>query len=109
MTEGLVFASRLSGRHLVDTEGGPIGRVRDVVILPSAAGWPPLVLGLVVWLRRREIFVNLGRIVEISVDGVRLRGGAIDLRRFVRRTGELMASELCGQSTGAGKVLDVGI
>ena len=35
---GPVFTSRLSGRQLLDNEGFSIGRVRDVVILPSDAG-----------------------------------------------------------------------
>ena len=106
---GPVFTSRLSGRRLVDGEGFSIGRVRDVVILPSASGEPPWVLGLVVTLQRRQIFVNLGRVAEVSVDGVRLRGGTIDLRRFSRRTGEIMASELYGKPAGATRVMDVGI
>jgi CBS domain-containing protein len=106
---GPVFTSRLSGRQLVDSEGFSIGRVRDVVILPSASGEPPWVLGLVVTLHRRHIFVNLGRVAEVSVDGVRLRGGTIDLRRFSRRTGEILASELYGKPAGTGRVMDVGI
>src|SRR5579863_3114566 len=109
MSVGPVFTSRLSGRQLLDGEGLPIGRVRDVVILPSAGGEPPWVLGLVVTLQRREIFVNLGRIAEISIDGAHLRGGTIDLRRFSRRTGELLASELYGKPAGTGMVMDVGI
>ena len=109
MTVGPVFTSRLSGRQLLDGEGLPIGKVRDVVILPSAGGEPPWVLGLVVTLQRREIFVNLGRIAEISVDGAHLRGGTIDLRRFSRRTGEMLASELYGKQAGHGTVLDVGV
>ncbi len=109
MTVELVFTSRLSGRPLLDGDGFSIGRVRDIVILPSASGDPPWVLGLVVTLQRRQIFVNLGRIAEISVEGVRLRGGTIDLRRFSRRTGEILASELYGKPAGPAKVLDVGI
>src|SRR5579859_1168201 len=109
MTEGPVFTSRLIGRRLLDSEGMAIGRVRDVVILPSAGGEPPWVLGLVVTLQRREIFVNLGRIAEISIDGAHLRGGTIDLRRFSRRTGEILASELYGKPAGPGSVLDIGI
>jgi CBS domain-containing protein len=109
MTVGPVFTSRLSGRQLLDGEGLSIGRIRDVVILPSASGEPPWVLGLVVTLQRREIFVNLGRIAEISIDGAHLRGGTIDLRRFSRRTGEILASELYGQPTGPGSLLDIGI
>jgi hypothetical protein len=99
---GPVFTSRLSGRQLLDSEGVSIGRVRDVVILPSASSEPPWVLGLVVTLQRRHIFVNLGRVAEVSVDGVRLRGGTIDLRRFSRRTGEILASCTASQRGRAG-------
>jgi MgtE intracellular N domain/TIR domain len=109
MTAVPVFTSRLSGRQLLDSDGLPIGRVRDVVILPTAAGDPPWVLGLMVTWQRRPIFINLGRVAEISIDGVHLLGGAVDLRRFSRPTGEILASELYGQSAGTGTVLDVGI
>ena len=81
-TTGLVFTSRLTGRQLLDSDGLAVGRVRDVVILPTAGGEPPWVLGLVVTLHRRPIFVNLGRLAEISVNGAYLRGGTVDLRRF---------------------------
>jgi CBS domain-containing protein len=104
-----VFTSRLSGRPLLDSEGMSIGRVRDVVILPAAQGEPPRALGLVVTLQRRRIFVNLGRIAEISIDGAHLRGGTVDLDRFTRRTGEILASELYHRATEAGTVVDVAI
>ena len=109
MTEEPVFTSRLTGRQLLDSDDLSIGRVRDVVILPSAGGEPPWVVGLVVTLQRRQIFVNLGRVAEISIDGAHLRGGTVDLRRFSRRTGEILASELYGKRVAAGTVLDVGI
>src|SRR5215475_10090389 len=108
-TSGPVFTSRLSSRQLLDSDGLAIGRIRDVVILPTAGGEPPWVLGIVVTLSRRQIFVNLGRVAEMSIDGVQLRSGTIDLRRFTRRTGEILASELYGQPAGAGRIVDVGI
>jgi CBS domain-containing protein len=104
-----VFVSRLTGRALLDSEGMSIGRVRDVVILPSATDEPPQALGLVVTLPRRRIFVNLSAVEEISLDGAHLRGGTVDLRRFTRRTGEILTSELRGQPAGTGTVLDVAI
>jgi len=104
-----VFTSRLTGRQLLDGDGLAVGKVRDIVILPSAGGDPPWVLGLVVTAARRQIFVNLGRVAEISVDGVHLRGGTIDLRRFSRRTGEMLASEVYGRPAAGGRVADVGI
>jgi CBS domain-containing protein len=104
-----IFTSRLKGRPLLDSEGMTIGRIRDVVILPAARNDPPRALGLVVTLHRRSIFVNLARISEISVEGAHLRGATVDLDRFTRRTGEILASELYGKQTEAGKVVDVAI
>jgi len=109
MTGHQVFTSRLKGRPLLDKESLTIGRIRDVVILPSAGQEPPSALGLVVTLQRRRIFVNLGQIAEISVDGAHLHGGAVDLDRFTRRTGEILASELAGQHVQDGTVVDVAI
>jgi CBS domain-containing protein len=109
VSEGPVFTSRLTGRDLLDSESQPVGRIRDVVILPTAGGEPPWVLGLVVTLQRRQIFVNLGRVAEISLAGAYLRGGTVDLRRFSRRTGELLASDLYGRHAGDAVVVDVGM
>ncbi len=109
MTGGQIFTSRLRGRPLLDSEGLTIGRIRDIVLLPSAGTDPPRALGLVVTLQRRRIFVNLGQITEISVDGAHLPGGSVELERFTRRTGEMLASELYGQHTEDGTIVDVAI
>lgn len=109
MPEVPVFTSRLTGRQLRDADGFSVGRIRDVLILPAAEGEPPWVLGLIGTLQRRRIFVNLAQVDEMSVDGVSLRGGTVDIRRFSRRTGEILASELYGRTAGAGRVADVGI
>jgi CBS domain-containing protein len=108
MTGRQVFTSRLRGRPLLDSEGMAIGRIGDVVILPAGKD-PPRALGMVVTLQRRSIFVNFGRIAEVSIDGAHLRGGTVDLDRFTRRTGEILASELYGRRTEAGTVIDVAI
>jgi CBS domain-containing protein len=108
MTGRQVFTSRLRGRPLLDSEGMAIGKIRDVVILPAGKE-PPRALGMVVTLQRRSIFVNFGRIAEVSIDGAHLRGGTVDLDRFNRRTGEILASELYGRRTEAGTVVDVAI
>jgi CBS domain-containing protein len=109
MTGGQIFTSRLKGRPLLDSDDLAIGRIRDVVILPAAGNDPPRALGLVVTLHRRRIFVNLGRIAEISVDGAHLLGATVDLERFTRRPGEILASELYGRRTEDGTVVDVAI
>ena len=109
MPEHQVFTSRLRGRPLLDSDGLAIGRIRDVVILPAPGSEPPRALGLVVTLQRRRIFVNLNGIAEISIDGAHLAGGNVDLDRFTRRTGEILASELAGKQTEDGTVVDVAI
>jgi CBS domain-containing protein/sporulation protein YlmC with PRC-barrel domain len=109
MPEQQVFTSRLRGRPLLDSDGLAVGRIRDVVILPAPGSESPRALGLVVTLQRRRIFVNLNGIAEISIDGAHLSGGTVDLDRFTRRTGEIMASELYGKQTADGTVADVAI
>jgi CBS domain-containing protein len=109
MTSAQIFTSRLRGRPLVDKEDLTIGRIRDVVLLPSARADPPRALGLVVTLQRRRIFVNLGQVTEISVDGAHLPGGSVELERFSRKTGEILASELYGRHTADGTIVDVAI
>src|ERR1700760_2158853 len=111
MTSGQVFTSRLRGRPLLDDEEISIGRVRDVVILPTASGsgLAPRALGLVVTLQRRRIFVSFGRISELSADGAHLHGGAVGRGPFPGRAGEILASDLVGQTVDGGTVSDVAI
>src|SRR3984957_13108792 len=109
MTAGPVFPSRLSGRRLLGADGLSIGRVSDVVILQPVGADPPRALGLVVSLQRRHIFVSLGRVGEMSVDGVYLDGSSVDLGHFSERAGELLASKIYDKPAGTGVVLDIGI
>jgi CBS domain-containing protein len=104
-----IFTSRLSRLNLLDVDGLAIGRIRDVVILPAAGGEPPRALGLVAAVQRRQIFVNLGRVAEVSLDGVHLQGGTVDLRRFSSRPEELLASDLYNRVVDGKTVLDVAI
>jgi CBS domain-containing protein len=104
-----VYTSRLTGRRLLDAEGMVIGRISDVVILQAAGSDPPRALGFVVSVQRRQIFVSLGRIAEMSVDGISLDGSSVDLGHFSRRAGELLASQLYDRPAGTGIVLDIGI
>jgi CBS domain-containing protein len=104
-----VFTSRLHGRPFMDGEGMTIGRVREVVLLPAVGSEPPHALGLVVQMRRRRIFVSLGRIEEITTEGARLVGGTVDLGGFTLRQGEILASSLIGKHVPEGTVADIAI
>lgn len=82
------FAARLRGLPTIDPDGESFGRVRDLVVtlLPGA---PPRLVGLVVTVRRRPIFVSAGRVAEIGANGVRLSSARLNLRRFEQGPGEL--------------------
>jgi CBS domain-containing protein len=84
-----IFVSRLVRLPLVDRDGGAVGRVQDVVLVPS--GRELRVLGLLAQVQRRTIFVNIARVAEIDATGVRLRGGTVDMRAFQLRHGERRA------------------
>jgi CBS domain-containing protein len=104
-----VFTSRLTGRRLLGADGLSIGRVSDVVILQAVGADPPRALGLVAAVQRRQIFVSLSRVDEMSVDGVYLAGSSVDLGHFSQRAGEILASEIYDKPAGNGVVLDIGI
>jgi CBS domain-containing protein len=93
----------------MDGDGLTIGRVRDVVLLPVVGSESPHVLGLVVQVRRRRIFVSFGRVGEITTEGARLIGGTVDLGGFTPRTGEILASSLYGKQSAGGTVADIAI
>jgi CBS domain-containing protein len=109
MTAEPVFTSRLTGRRLLGADGLSIGRISDVVILQPVGADPPRALGLVTTVQRRQIFVSLGRVGEMSVDGIYLDGSSVDLGHFSQRAGELLASKIYDKPAGTGVVLDIGI
>lgn len=108
----IVYASRLRRLPVVDPEGAAIGRGDDVVVGPAGQGLPPPVLGFVVTVPGRRIFVNAARVRALEPDGLRLTGGAVNLRRFAPRPHErLVLGQLVDTPLGqSGEVVnDVGI
>jgi len=102
------FVSRLVRLHLIDAEGDPLGRLQDVVLVPS--GERLRVLGLVANVERRNIFVNMARVSSLETDGVQLSGSTVNLRSFHRREGELLAvRDLFNQRIGDEHLTDVAI
>lgn len=103
---GPIFVSRLVRLPLLDASGHGIGRLDDVVTVPSGAS-PARVLGLVASVDRRRIFVNEARLASIDPTGVRLRSGTIDLHPFQQRPGEkLVIADVVGTRVGDDYVID---
>jgi CBS domain-containing protein len=109
MPDRLMYVSRLVRLPLVGTDGLEFGRLQDLVLGPSAGGEPPRVNGFVVGAKQR-VFVNAGRVAELSGEGARLRFGTVHIRRFEPRQGEtLVVGELFGRRARGKRVVDVGI
>jgi Mg/Co/Ni transporter MgtE len=99
-TGGRIFLARLAGIDVFDPGGDQLGKVRDAVTMLRADRQPPRVLGLVVeLLHRHRIFVPMGRVTRIEPDQVVLASGTVNMKRFERRTNEvLVLAELLDRS-----------
>jgi flagellar motility protein MotE (MotC chaperone) len=90
MPAPLLYASRIVKLPVLDPEGETIGRVADIVVgAPSGLNAPPVV-GLVVTVPGRRIFVAITRVRRIERDGVHLASGSINLRPFSPRPAEVL-------------------
>jgi Mg/Co/Ni transporter MgtE len=86
-----VYVARLAGLTVFDPNGDQVGRVRDAVARLRTSGRPPQVVGLIAELpMRRRIFVPIGRVTSIESDAIFLSTGTLNLRRFEKRTTELL-------------------
>jgi CBS domain-containing protein len=93
VTPTRIYVARIAGLTVFDPYGDPVGRVRDVVARPRDGGTPHVV-GLIAELpMRRRVFLPIGRVLSIDADAVALGTGTVNLRRFERRTGELLVLE----------------
>jgi CBS domain-containing protein len=107
MRSGPVFFSRLTRLPLLDNDGGTLGRIQDVLLVPVRQRLR--VLGYIALVQRRRIFVNAARVADIDHAGLHLRGGAVDLRSFMPRPGERLVSELVGTDIHGETLTDVAI
>jgi Mg/Co/Ni transporter MgtE len=86
-----VFLARLAGIDVFDPYGEQLGKVRDAVTMLRSDRQAPRVLGLVVELvQRRRIFVPMGRVTRIEPDSVVLSSGTVNMKRFERRSNEVL-------------------
>ncbi|MGI8677246.1 MAG: magnesium transporter MgtE N-terminal domain-containing protein [Jatrophihabitans sp.] len=86
-----VFLARVAGIEVFDPSGDQLGKVRDAVTMLRADRQPPRVLGLVVEVaQRHRIFVPMGRVTRIEPDQVVLASGTVNMKRFERRTNEVL-------------------
>ena len=85
----ILHLSSIVKRPLVDGAGDRIGRVQDLVARLGDSPHPPVV-GLVVTIGERDLFVPIRKVAAFEPGRVRFDGRRVDLRRFERREGELL-------------------
>jgi hypothetical protein len=85
----LLHLSSVVKRPLVDATGDRLGRVQDLVARMEGSPHPPVV-GLVVSIGGRDLFVPIRKVAAFESGRVRFEGQRVDLRRFERRPGELL-------------------
>lgn len=84
----VLHLSRVIKRPLVDAEGDRMGRVEDLIV---RVGEPhPPVVGAVVRIARRDLFLPIDKIAGLEDGRIRFEDGRVDLRHFERRPGELL-------------------
>jgi Mg/Co/Ni transporter MgtE len=89
-----VFVSKLAGLPVFDPAGDQVGQVRDAVANLRPAGDTTRVIGLLVEVQRRRIFVPMSRITSLDRGHV-VTTGVVNLRRFEQRPDEtLVIAEL---------------
>lgn len=102
-----LFVSRLVGLPVLDPDNETFGHVVDALAASSGADTPPRVLGFVVSVPGRRIFVNAGRIGSIEPIGLRLNGGVVNLRHFQPRPAEVqLAHDLIDRRLPSGEVIN---
>jgi MgtE intracellular N domain/CBS domain len=85
----VLHLSSVIRRPLVDGSGDRLGRVRDLVAQVGERPHPPVV-GLVVTIGGRDLFVPIRKVAAFEQGRVLFDGLRVDLRRFERRPGELL-------------------
>jgi len=89
----ILHLSTVIKRPLVDgASGDRLGKVQDLIVRSGESPHPPVV-GLVVDIGGRDLFVPIRKVSAFESDRVVFEGQRVDLRRFERRPGELLLAQ----------------
>ena len=88
----ILHLSSVIKRPLVDGAGDRLGKVQDLIVRAGESPHPPVV-GLVVDIGGRDLFVPIRKVAAFEPGRVLFEGRRVDLRRFERRPGELLLAQ----------------
>jgi CBS domain-containing protein len=90
LRDNLISLAGIAHGPVLNQSGEEIGTLVDVVARWDGEESYPPVTGLVVKVGRREAFVAMEDVADVTHDRVQLRSARLDLREFARRPGEVM-------------------
>jgi CBS domain-containing protein len=90
MTSSTVHLSSVAGSPLLDSEGGRLGRVQDVIARLGGGDALPPVVGLKARIGGRDMFVPSSRVAQLRPGAVRLSTTKLNLAQFESRPGEVL-------------------
>ena len=88
----ILHLSSVIKRPLVDSAGDRLGKVQDLIVRAGESPHPPVV-GLVIDIGGRDLFVPIRKVAAFEPGRVLFEGRRVDLRRFERRPGELLLAQ----------------
>ena len=110
MSGELLYAFRIMRLPLLDAGGQAIGKINDIIVVPSRGSDAPKVLGFVATSQRRKIFVSASRISTLDNSGAQLKSWDINLTPFRSRNGEqLLGKDILDKKHGDEIVSDVAL
>jgi CBS domain-containing protein len=90
MPESIIHVSSVAGSPLLDSSGGRLGRVQDVIARLDLADDLPPVTGLKARIGGRDMFVPIDRIAKLERAAARTATTKLNLAQFERRPGEVL-------------------
>lgn len=90
MANEIVQLSSLVGSPLLDSSGGRLGRIQDVIARLDLSDALPPVVGLKARIGGRELFVPMVRIEQLGPDAARTATTKLNLAQFESRPGEVL-------------------
>jgi CBS domain-containing protein/sporulation protein YlmC with PRC-barrel domain len=89
-----MWLSEIVGRSVSAQDGQRLGKVKDLIVrLDLQLGHQPPVIGLVVTIGRRDLFVPQDLVGDLGAESVVLATARLDLRSFERREGEILVKQ----------------
>ncbi len=90
MSDAILHLSSLVGGPLLDSAGGRLGKVEDVVARLDLADGTPPVVGLKARIGGREMFVPAHRVERLEPGAAHVSTTKLNLAQFERRSGEVL-------------------